>query len=208
MDDLCIGDVFDNMAGRFFVSHYGTIPTNSLFTSLTEKKFWFTVFMTSAPSMLPGIFGHSLHSVNINVSLQSIYSTHWELCKVVAVGAWNKTWVVLPLWKFGKAMRTECMVAWQELGFMVFIIIRLSTDATSQKFIWVGNACSALRWNRIQRCHTFSTAYNMKKCFAQMWKLRKRWRATAYCGKSKFAISSGWLKSGSVCHPDDMITSS
>ena len=36
--------------------------------------------------------------------------------------------------------------------------------------------------------------------------LRKRWRATACCGKSKFAISSGWLKSGSVCHPDDIIT--
>ena len=37
-------------------------------------------------------------------------------------------------------------------------------------------------------------------------KLRKRWRATAWCGKSKFAISSGWLKNGSLCHPDDIIT--
>ena len=36
--------------------------------------------------------------------------------------------------------------------------------------------------------------------------LRKRWRATACCGKSKFAISSGWLKKGSVSHPDDIIT--
>ena len=36
--------------------------------------------------------------------------------------------------------------------------------------------------------------------------LRKRWRATAWCGKSKFAISSGWLKTGSVSHPDDIIT--
>ena len=35
--------------------------------------------------------------------------------------------------------------------------------------------------------------------------VRKRWRATACCGKSKFAISSGWLKGGSVCHPDDII---
>ena len=37
-------------------------------------------------------------------------------------------------------------------------------------------------------------------------RLRKRWRATACCGKSKFAISSGWLKKGSVSHPDDIIT--
>ena len=36
--------------------------------------------------------------------------------------------------------------------------------------------------------------------------LRKRRRATAWCGKSKFAISSGWLKKGSVSHPDDIIT--
>ena len=36
--------------------------------------------------------------------------------------------------------------------------------------------------------------------------VRKRWRATACCGKSKFAISSGWLTKGSVCHPDDIIT--
>ena len=36
--------------------------------------------------------------------------------------------------------------------------------------------------------------------------VRKRWRATACCGKSKFAISSGWLKKGSVSHPDDIIT--
>ena len=36
--------------------------------------------------------------------------------------------------------------------------------------------------------------------------VRKRWRATAWCGKSKFAISSGWLKTGSVSHPDDIIT--
>ena len=39
------------------------------------------------------------------------------------------------------------------------------------------------------------------RCF-----VRKRWRATAWCGKSKFAISSGWLKTGSVSHPDDIIT--
>ena len=37
-------------------------------------------------------------------------------------------------------------------------------------------------------------------------KLRKRWRATAWCGKSKFTISSGWLTNGSLCHPDDIIT--
>ena len=36
--------------------------------------------------------------------------------------------------------------------------------------------------------------------------VRKRWRATAWCGKSKFTISSGWLKNGSLCHPDDIIT--
>ena len=36
--------------------------------------------------------------------------------------------------------------------------------------------------------------------------VRKRWRATTCCEKSKFAISSGWLKNGSVCHLDDMIT--
>ena len=36
--------------------------------------------------------------------------------------------------------------------------------------------------------------------------LRKRWRATAWCGKSKFTISSGWLTNGSLCHPDDIIT--
>ena len=36
--------------------------------------------------------------------------------------------------------------------------------------------------------------------------LRKRWRAAACCGKLKFAISSGWLKNGSVCHPDNIIT--
>ena len=36
--------------------------------------------------------------------------------------------------------------------------------------------------------------------------LRKRWRATACCGKSKFAISSRWLNIGSVSHPDDIIT--
>ena len=41
------------------------------------------------------------------------------------------------------------------------------------------------------------------------WKnpiLRKRWRTTACCGKSKFVISSGWLTKGSVSHPDDIIT--
>ena len=37
-------------------------------------------------------------------------------------------------------------------------------------------------------------------------RLQKRWRATAWCGKSKFAISCGWLKIGSVSHPDDIIT--
>ena len=36
--------------------------------------------------------------------------------------------------------------------------------------------------------------------------LRKRWRATVWCGKSKYAISSGWLKEGSASHPDDIIT--
>ena len=36
--------------------------------------------------------------------------------------------------------------------------------------------------------------------------VRKRWRATAWCGKSKFTISSGWLTNGSLCHPDDIIT--
>ena len=36
--------------------------------------------------------------------------------------------------------------------------------------------------------------------------VRKRWRATAWCGKSKFTISSGRLKNGSLCHPDDIIT--
>ena len=36
--------------------------------------------------------------------------------------------------------------------------------------------------------------------------VRKRWRATAWCGKSKFAISSGWLTNGSLCHPDDITT--
>ena len=36
--------------------------------------------------------------------------------------------------------------------------------------------------------------------------LRKRWRATTWCGKSKFAISSGWLSNGSGCHPDDIKT--
>ena len=36
--------------------------------------------------------------------------------------------------------------------------------------------------------------------------LRKRWRATAWCGKLKFPISSGWLTNGSLCHPDDIIT--
>ena len=38
------------------------------------------------------------------------------------------------------------------------------------------------------------------------YKLRKRWRATACCGKSKFAIASRWLKKGSVSHPGDTIT--
>ena len=36
--------------------------------------------------------------------------------------------------------------------------------------------------------------------------LQKRWRATACCEKSKFAISSGWLKKWSVSYPDDIIT--
>ena len=36
------------------------------------------------------------------------------------------------------------------------------------------------------------------------WYIRKHWRATACCGKSKFAIPSGWLKNWSVCHPDDL----
>ena len=36
------------------------------------------------------------------------------------------------------------------------------------------------------------------------WKIRKRWRTTACCGKSKFAISSGWLMGIAVCHPDDL----
>ena len=35
---------------------------------------------------------------------------------------------------------------------------------------------------------------------------RKRRRATACCGKSELAISPGWLKKGSVSHPDDIIT--
>ena len=35
--------------------------------------------------------------------------------------------------------------------------------------------------------------------------LRKRWGDTACCEKSKFAISSGWLKKGNVSHPDDII---
>ena len=39
---------------------------------------------------------------------------------------------------------------------------------------------------------------------AQRIMVRKRWRATAWCGKSKFAISSGWLTNGSLCHPDDI----
>ena len=35
--------------------------------------------------------------------------------------------------------------------------------------------------------------------------LRKHGGAAACCGKSKFAISSGWVKNRSVCHPDDNI---
>ena len=45
--------------------------------------------------------------------------------------------------------------------------------------------------------------YIYSSCY---YHLRKRWRATAWCGKSKFTISSGWLKNGSLCHPDDIIT--
>ena len=119
--------------------------------------------------MLHSTLGHFLHIVNVKVSLQSRYSTHWELCKVVAIGARDSTWVVLAFWKFSKATRTECVVAWQELGFMVIAIIGLSTDATVQKFIWVGNAYSA-RWRtRIEICHICPNACNMGKCFIEIW---------------------------------------
>ena len=36
--------------------------------------------------------------------------------------------------------------------------------------------------------------------------VRKLWRATTCCGKSKFAIPPRWLQKGNVSHPDDTIT--
>ena len=52
------------------------------------------------------------------------------------------------------------------------------------------------------RCRYDTINDTLRMCYI----IRKRWRATAWCGKSKFAISSGWLKNGGVCHPDDIIT--
>ena len=51
----------------------------------------------------------------------------------------------------------------------------------------------------------WSLSYPDDSCWQHLI-LRKHWRATAWCGKSKFSISSGWLKKGSVSHPHDMIT--
>ena len=59
-----------------------------------------------------------------------------------------------------------------------------------------------------KRPMTPKSSYPLWPTFIQVvsYMVRKRWRATAWCGKSKFAISSGWLTNGSLCHPDDITT--
>ena len=60
--------------------------------------------------------------------------------------------------------------------------------------------------HKVFPCHDVSKGHYITFRDGRVCNLRKRWRATACCGKSKFAISSGWLKKGSVSHPDDIIT--
>ena len=88
-------------------------------------------------------------------------------------------------------------------------------DNDNQHFVYIIVSCFLL-W--IITCQGFlfsCSCMNRCTCFncqvrnvhgLSSTDVRKRRRATACCEKSKFAISSGWLKNGSVGHPGDIIT--
>ena len=84
-------------------------------------------------------------------------------------------------------------------------------DSTFEEQVLNGCLYQPLFTSTLWIFNTFISAFcihkrclEFPKCYSNGAKLRKRWRATAWCGKSKFAISSGWLTNGSLCHPDDI----
>ena len=96
----------------------------------TSSKFW----LTQLP-MFSGIF---LHAFNVEISLQSIYPILWNNSELVAVGTLDAVGVSLPLLSVPliETVRTEGVVACQELGLVFDVIIGLCTESTNEQVRW------------------------------------------------------------------------
>ena len=122
------------------------------------------------------------------------------------------TWftVVFRLLIFLLMCRPQCNL------FLTYIILRVN-------FVLLNNGwCVPLQWCKYipinRTADAFVFVHSLWKTFVLFvvtsicptvrhvrW-CGKRWRATVCCEKSKFAISSRWLKNGSACHPVDIMT--
>ena len=104
------------------------------------------------------IFRKLLKTDNVEVALQGVYAMFRDRREETTVGAFDISLDNLFLFrKFFKAIRAECVVAWQELGLMSLIIIRLFADTTIKKFVW---GCGV----RQQACHGYLMVIAMVRC--------------------------------------------
>ena len=99
---------------------------------------------------------------------------------------WSRDWGVLPSYERLVPFPIKHLMSDRDM----IEIVSVKVSPVSQ--CWVG-------WHK-------SASWFSIVVFPQGPFVQKHWRATTCCEKSKFAISSAWLKSGSVCYPDDLIT--
>ena len=131
------------------------------------------------------VVSHVLKSVGINVDRSvaaclEVVSLTVTVCELSKIISWKYTMSEITL--YGENCQTGNLYVGPKRGF--------------------GHTYKVSAWNSHKNIRITISAIHK----GQVRIVRKRWRATAWCGKSKFAISSGWLKNGSLCHPDDIIT--
>ena len=80
-----------------------------------------------------------LHAFNVEISLQSIYPILWNSSETVTVWTLDVAGAGLPLLSVPliETVRTEGVVACQELGLVLVVIIGLCTDSTIQQLRWI-----------------------------------------------------------------------
>ena len=74
---------------------------------------------------------------------------------------------------------------------VIFVLTTLGYVFYTDRYLSILHSHSL--WDATRPSQTMTTVFRESSVIVLRWKVRKRWRDTACCGKWKFAISSGWL---------------